>query len=178
MKVNIYNTENKYSIIYADPPWQYKDRNCNGAAEHHYSCMTIQDIHALPVQQMADKDCILFMWATYPMIQEALTTIQAWGFHYKTIAFQWVKMNKNGTYFMGLGRWTRGNTECCLLATRGHPHRINAGISQLIVSPREKHSKKPEIVRQRIVELCGDLPRIELFAREDVPDWDCWGNEI
>lgn len=119
------------------------------------------------------------MWATYPMMKEALKVIEAWGFTYKSIAFQWVKQNRSGKgYFFGLGRWTQGNTEPCLLAVKGKPKRISASVGQLVFSPLRRHSQKPDEVRDRIVELMGDLPRIELFARETAPGWDSWGNEV
>lgn len=128
---------------------------------------------------IASDNCILFMWATYPMMKEALKVIEAWGFTYKSIAFQWVKQNRNGNgYFFGLGRWTRGNTEPCLLAVKGKPKRISASVGQLIFSPITRHSEKPDAVRDRIVELMGDLPRIELFARNRADGWDAWGNEV
>ena len=118
------------------------------------------------------------MWATYPKMQEALDLIEAWGFKYKSIAFQWIKQNRSGNgYFFGLGRWTRGNTEPCLIAIKGKPKRISAGVGQLVFSPLRRHSQKPAEVRDKIVELMGDLPRIELFAREAAPGWDVWGNE-
>ena len=117
------------------------------------------------------------MWATYPKMQEALDLIEAWGFKYKSIAFQWIKQNRSGNgYFFGLGRWTRGNTEPCLIAIKGKPKRISAGVGQLVFSPLRRHSQKPAEVRDKIVELMGDLPRIELFAREAAPGWDVWGN--
>lgn len=169
----------KYSVIYADPPWRYADRGCNGNAESHYPTMHISDIKALPVQEIADKDCVLFLWATYPMLQEAMDVIKTWGFKYKTIGFQWVKQNRSGNgFFFGLGRWTRGNTEPCLIATKGNPKRISNAVSQLIVSPIKRHSAKPDEARQKIVELMGELPRIELFARERPDGWDVWGNEV
>lgn len=171
--------DKKYQIIYADPPWRYQDKKCNGNASQHYDLMGINDICKIPVNEIADKDCVLFMWVTYPMLQEGMKLMEAWGFKYKSIGFQWVKLNKkNGKPFFGLGRWTRGNTECCLIATKGKPKRVNNGIFQLIQTPIEGHSKKPEIVREKIVELMGDLPRIELFARQEVEGWDCWGNEV
>lgn len=179
MKVDIYNTDKKYNIIYADPPWSYKDKKCNGNCESHYLTMNINDICKLPIKNITDKDCILFLWVTYPMLQEGLKLIEEWGFKYKTIGFQWIKQNKSGKgYFFGLGRWTRGNSECCLIAVKGKPHRINNSVSQLIFSPLQEHSKKPAIVREKIVELIGDLSRIELFARQTVEGWDCWGDEV
>lgn len=179
MKVDIYNTDKKYKIIYADPPWTYKDRKCNGNCSSHYETMSQQEICNLPVKNLADKDCILFLWVTYPMLKEGLEVIESWGFKYKTIGFQWIKKNKSGNgFFFGLGRWTRGNSECCLIAVKGKPHRINNSISQLIISPLQEHSKKTSEVREKIIELCGDVPRIELFARQKVDGWDCWGNEV
>jgi N6-adenosine-specific RNA methylase IME4 len=169
----------KYQIIYADPPWSYADQGCQGTMANHYSGMAIEDICALPVESILDKNCILFLWATYPMLPEALQVIEAWGFQYKTIAFQWLKLNKkNWGWFYGLGRWTRGNTEPCLLATRGKPKRIAPDVFQIIDSPITKHSQKPGEVRKRIIKLVGDLPRIELFARQKTDGWDVWGNEI
>ena len=169
----------KYNIIYCDPPWNYADQGCQGTMANHYRGMKLGNIKALPVESIADKDCVLFLWATYPMLKEALEVIEAWGFKYKTIAFQWVKLNKRGKgYFFGLGRWTRGNTECCLLATKGKPKRISASVSQIIEEPLTRHSEKPSIVRNKIVELIGDLSRVELFARQKTEGWDVWGNEV
>lgn len=179
MKTDIFNTDKKYSIIYADPPWDYNDKGCNGASNNHYMSMKADEICNLPVNQIADKNCILFLWATYPKMQEAMKVIEAWGFTYKTIGFQWIKLNKNeiGCYF-GLGRWTRGNTEPCLIAVKGKPKRISASVSQLVFAPITRHSEKPPVVRKKIIELIGDLPRIELFARQQADGWDCWGNEV
>ena len=175
--------DKKYSIIYADPPWSYQNRGTRAAASKHYDTMTIEDIKRMGVGAaggggIANEDCVLFMWATFPMLREALDVIEAWGFKYKSIAFQWIKQNRSGNgYFFGLGRWTRGNTEPCLIAIKGKPKRISAGVGQLVFSPLRRHSQKPAEVREKIVELMGDLPRIELFAREAAPGWDVWGNE-
>jgi N6-adenosine-specific RNA methylase IME4 len=180
MFTNIFETDKKYQIIYADPPWSYQDKKCNGACEFHYATMKIDDICNLPVKTIADKDCVLFMWVTYPMLKEGLKLIEAWGFKYKTIGFQWLKTYPKSTekFVFGLGRRTRGNTECCLIATKGKPKRVNNSISQLIISPLGKHSKKPHEARENILKLMGDLPRIELFARQSYEGWDCWGNEV
>lgn len=167
----------KYNIIYADPPWRYQDK-CRGNAEDHYKTMSLEEIKNLPIEKIASKDCVLFLWATYPMLGEALEVIKAWGFTYKSIAFQWVKLTKNNKYFFGLGRWTRGNTEPCLLAVRGKPKRIDNSVFQLVLSQIRKHSQKPDRVRYLIVKLMGDLPRIELFARQKFNGWDIWGNEL
>ena len=141
--------------------------------------MSIDELSALPVAGIAGENCILFLWATFPMLPEALRLICAWGFTYKTVAFVWLKTNKRTpSWFYGMGFWTRGNAEICLLATKGHPKRQAANIHQLIISPVEQHSKKPDAARDKIVALMGDLPRIELFARQKSPGWDVWGNEV
>ena len=169
----------KYQIIYADPPWQYNRKAGQGIAADHYPTMSLQEICDLPVGKLADKDCVLFLWVTFPQLREGLSVIQAWGFQYKTVASVWVKKNKKAdTLFLGLGHWTRSNAEICLLATKGSVHRKSAYVRQIILSHIERHSKKPDVARDRIVELIGDVPRIELFARQTTPGWDVWGNEI
>jgi N6-adenosine-specific RNA methylase IME4 len=141
--------------------------------------MTIEDICALPVADIADKDCALLLWATFPNLAEAFTLIKAWGFVYKTVAFVWCKRNRKTTgYFMGCGYYTRANAEICLLATKGSPKRISRSVRQIIDTPIERHSKKPDETRDRIVQLFGDIPRIEFFARERTGGWDCFGNEV
>ncbi len=198
MNVDILTTKKKYQIIYADPPWSYSDKGCAGAAAAQYDTMSVADIAALPVKEIADKTAVLFLWATYPKMEEALQLIKAWGFTFKSIAFQWVKLNKAASKealekaletsdtveeaikkvcFFGLGRWTRGNSEPCLIAVKGKPSRVSAGVGQLVFAPLGKHSAKPAEVRDRIVELVGGGARIELFAREAADGWDCWGNE-
>lgn len=169
----------KYNIIYADPPWSYQDKGCNGNCESHYKNLSIKDICDLPIKDIAEKDSVLFLWATYPMLKEALMVIEAWGFQYKSIAFQWIKLNKkNGKPFYGLGRWTRGNTEPCLIATRGKPQRVSKSVFQLIQTPIQGHSKKPQEARDKIVQLMGGGSKIELFARQKTEGWDVWGNEV
>ena len=169
----------KYKIIYADLPLTYNDKALAGnrGAGCKYDLMTDDELLKLKVSELADKDCILFLWATFPKIQECLNCIKAWDFEYKTVAFTWVKKSGTGTNFMGMGRWTRANAEIVLLATKGKPKRIDAGIKQIIESTIQEHSKKPNIVRKKIVQLCGDLPRIELFARTRIHGWDTWGND-
>jgi len=174
----------KYQIIYADPPWKFRVW-CFGTGrgrlpDDHYPTMTIDEICSLPVEDITNKDAILFLWTTFPKIadQEVFKVIEAWGFTCKSAGFVWVKQNKNETDWMGLGYWTRGNPEVCLLATRGHPHRLNKSVRQLMFSRRMEHSRKPDETRERIVELMGDLPRIELFARQKVDGWDSIGLDI
>lgn len=167
----------KYQIIYADPPWKYFAGGHHNQS-WHYPTMDIEEIKALKVAEMADKDCILFLWVTFPMLQESFDVIKSWGFNYATCGFTWVKKNKGGEgWFFGLGNWTRSNAELCLIATKGHPLRFSANVSQVIDEPLTVHSAKPPIVRDKIVELCGDLPRVELFARQATPGWDVWGCE-
>jgi N6-adenosine-specific RNA methylase IME4 len=174
----------KFSVIYADPPWSYKDAGCNGAAAGQYSLLSNAEIAALPVHLMAEKDCVLFMWATYPLMREALATIAGWGFEYKSIGFQWVKLNpKAHTPFYGLGRWTRGNTEPCLIGVRGKPKPVSKGVHQLIdeavlEDAIQRHSAKPAAAREKIVQLMGEVPRLELFARERAPGWVATGAEL
>lgn len=176
------NLMKKYQIIYADPPWEYKVYSKKGqtrSAEVHYPTMALADIQALPVGKLADDNCILFMWTTIPLLRDCFSVMESWGFTYKTVAFVWVKQNrKSDSLFWGMGHWTRANAELCMLATKGHPRRKSAGVHQVIISHIENHSKKPDDARKRIVELVGDLPRIELFAREKTPGWDVWGNEV
>ena len=172
----------KYKIIYADPPWQYRVYSKKGqgrSAENHYHTMNIKDIMALPVDKIADKDCILFLWITFPCLKEGIEVMERWGFKYKTCGFNWVRRNKKeNTYFMGLGFWTRSNSEVCLIGTKGQPKRVSKSVSQICDARIMEHSRKPAEIRERIVELCGELPRIELFARDKVKGWDSLGDEI
>lgn len=169
----------KYQIIYADPPWRYDRKGVQGAAEKIYPTMTQEEICKLPVADIADENAVLFLWATFPKLREALQTISAWGFEYKSVAFVWLKLNKSGKgWFYGLGFWTRGNAEICLLATKGRPKRKSNRVHQFIISPLRGHSQKPDEARDKIIELVGNLPRVELFAREKADGWDAWGNEV
>lgn len=172
----------KYNVILADPPWAYRVWSKKGAgrsAESHYPTMSMEAIKALPVAELADKDCALFLWVTFPMLREAWSVMDAWGFSFKTVAFVWIKLNRKAdSLFTGMGYWTRANAEICLLATRGHPRRQARNVHQVILSRIEEHSKKPDEARRRIEALMGDVPRIELFARQHPSGWDVWGNEV
>lgn len=175
--VDIRNAEKKYNIVYADPPWKYWESG-NKNQELHYTTMTIDEICDLPVKDIAADDCVLFLWVTYPILQEAFRVIESWGFKYSTAAFVWVKKNKHqDTPFVGCGSWTRANSELCLLATKGNVMRLDASVSQIVESPIEEHSKKPDVVRTLITKLVGELPRVELFCRNPAEGWDVWGNE-
>lgn len=142
--------------------------------------MTKEDIQRLPVMQIAADDSVLFLWVTAPNLIEGIELISAWGFTYKTVAFTWVKQNrKSDGLFTGMGYYTRSNAEFCLLGTRGKIlKRRSHSVSSVVLSHIEEHSKKPTAVRDKIVELFGDVPRIELFARQYADGWDCWGNEV
>lgn len=174
--------EKKYSVILADPPWHfdvYSKKGEGRSAEKHYPTMDIEDIKALPVDAIADKDCTLFLWVTFPCLLEGLEVIKAWGFVYKTVAFVWVKQNKKAdSLFWGMGYWTRSNVEMCILATKGRPKRVDAGVHQVVVSHIEEHSRKPAEVHRRISQLMGNVPKIELFARRKTEGFDVWGNEV
>lgn len=181
MKIDIYNTDKKYNIIYADPPWKYRDKATAGrrGAIYKYPTMSINEICDLPIRNISADNCALFIWTTAPMIDKCFDVIRSWGFKYKTIAFTWIKENKKSkSLFWGMGNWTRANAEICLLATKGKPQRISASVHSVIVSPIEQHSKKPDETRKRIVDLLGDQSKIELFARCQSDEWDCWGNEV
>jgi len=171
----------KYKIIMCDPPWRFKTWSAKGKGrgpEQHYHTMSIEDIKSLPVSELADDNCALFLWTTGPMLSQALQVLDTWGFKYKTTAFTWIKTNASGGIVLGLGFYTRSCTELCLLATKGSLARISADVSQGVFSRRREHSRKPDEVRRRIVQLMGDLPRIELFARERIDGWDVWGDEV
>jgi N6-adenosine-specific RNA methylase IME4 len=170
----------KFNVVLADPAWTYRDKANAGkrGASHKYGVMTLEQICALPVQSIAAENCVLFLWAVPPMLPDAFRVIESWGFKYKTIGFWWAKRNKKAnTPFFGMGHWTRANGEPCLLAIRGKPKRVNAGVSQFIWHRIARHSQKPDETRRRIVRLMGDVPRVELFARENPPGWDVWGNQ-
>ena len=175
--------DEEYSIIYADPPWNYTatgqsipSRSKEGQP---YIAMRMIDIYDYKIPK-TNKDCILFMWATSPLMPEALYTMKSWGFEYKTIAFTWIKKNKKNkdTNFWGMGSWTRSNPEFCLLGVKGKPKSVSHSVHSVIEAPLQEHSKKPDIVRDKIVELCGDKKRIELFARDKFEGWESWGDQL
>jgi len=178
----------KYQIIYADPPWKYRQgksmgTNFQGASDAQYSCMDYRDIAKLPIKDISDEKCILFLWVTFPMLKEGIYVLEHWGFEYKTVAFTWLKTNINNMgAFFGIGYYTKSNAEVCLLGTKGNAHTLvkDNTVSQVIITPKTKHSTKPNEARIRIRQLCGDdVNRIELFAREKT-DWfgDVWGDEV
>ena len=144
-----------------------------------YPCVSTHDLCAMPIAPLCANDCMLFLWATHPMLPDAISVMSAWGFQYRTCAFTWVKQNPSGQGFhFGTGYWVRANPEICLLGIRGHPKRQRASVRNLIISPRREHSRKPDEARERIIALAGDLPRLELFARQKSEGWAAWGNEV
>ncbi|MDD5356568.1 MAG: MT-A70 family methyltransferase [Candidatus Pacebacteria bacterium] len=173
----------RYQIIYADPPWRYSKfrhwRVMGKGIAAYYETLTTSEIAALPVSKIAAGDCILFLWTTFPRLPDALAVIAAWGFTYKTVGFTWLKLNaRNGKPFFGMGHYTRSNCEVCLIGVKGRSLRVSNRVSSVVFAPRQEHSRKPDEVRERIVTLCGNRPRIELFARERVSGWDAWGDEV
>jgi N6-adenosine-specific RNA methylase IME4 len=171
----------RFNLIYADPPWTYRDPCDSGerGACHQYPVMALKDISALDVPSIAAPDCLLALWWVAPMPAEALQVVQAWGVTLRTFkGFTWRKRTKNGCSHFGMGNWTRANTEDCLFATRGNIRRANAGARQFIDAPLGRHSEKPAEARERLVTLMGDLPRIELFARTKAPGWSIWGWDV
>lgn len=181
----------KYSIVLADPPWRFRNWSMKSQAQKgenwgrangraSYPVMNTADIAAMPVADLAAKDCALFLWATHPKLPDALEVIKGWGFEHKTTAWTWIKTGKNnGAILMGLGYGTRKNTEILLYASRGKTHkRLNNRLGEVVFWPRMEHSRKPDCFHKLIVELYGDLPRVELFARRTAPGWAAWGNQV
>lgn len=178
----------KFGAILADPPWPFE--SYSGAVvptsargeRQPYKTMAMADIAALPVGELAAKNCALFLWVTWPTLPAALDVIRAWGFTFKTCGFCWVKGDElplfpgDITATMGMGYWTRSNSEVCLLATRGRPKRLQSDVRQVIIERRREHSRKPEASRERIEQLVAG-PYLELFARHRRPGWKAWGNE-
>lgn len=172
-----------FSLISADPAWKYdnaaKSKGQWGGAAQHYRVMTTEQLCALPVAKIAARDCLLAMWWVAPMPEEALRVVKAWGFTLKTMkGFTWHKVTKHGLDHFGMGTWTRANSEDCLFAVRGRPRRASASVRQMIHAAIREHSRKPDEARERLVQLCGDVPRIELFARQRFPGWEAWGDGL
>lgn len=176
--------DKKYNVIYLDPPWSFKNRNTGGSlssgSANQYSVLTVGEMgRELPVCDLANDDCVMFMWWVASQPREALFLLDAWGFTLKTMTgFYWDKETKLGLDFFGMGFWTRQSSENCLIAVKGKPKRLAANVRARVRAKVRDHSQKPDVVRERIVQLCGDVPRIELFARERADGWDSWGDEL
>ena len=175
----------KYNVIYADPPWKYKQKKCNGAAENHYATMSLRQMMRVPISHIADTNCCLLLWCTSPMIPRAVKLMKHWGFNYCTFFFVWVKTKRSQPHVpvCGLGNWTRSSTEVCLLGVKGKPLRFrkSRSVAQVIMEPRRDHSRKPETARRRIIDFFGNhdnTKKIELFSRDPRnTEWDVWGLE-
>ena len=177
----------KYNVIYADPPWSFSSKELQKydgvrftPITKHYEVQSKHWIKELPVSNISDTDCALFMWSTDAHIKEAIETIEAWGFKYITVAFVWEKLTSKGNLVANLGAWTMKNCELCLFGTKGSmlQYKQVNNIYQLVKAERTVHSRKPDEVRDRIVQLFGGMSRIELFARNKTDGWDVWGNEV
>ena len=172
----------KFDIIYIDPPWCYSSRNGKDqsmSACIHYKQLTFDDIKALDIKSISSDNSVLFLWITSPWIMVAEQLLNAWGFKFKTIAFTWVKYNPDTKKLnVNPGYWTLSSCEHVIVGSRGKLRASNRKIRQLVMANREKHSKKPDVIRDNIVSMIGDKPRIEIFARNTYPGWTCIGNEI
>jgi N6-adenosine-specific RNA methylase IME4 len=171
----------KYCAILADPPWSFRTWSGKTGTPHrtandHYRTAKYNVLSAIPVAEWAAPDCALFMWVVDSHIDESICLADAWGFAFKTKAFTWVKISASGVPKIGMGYWTRKQTEICLLFTRGKPKRISKGVRELIQAPRREHSRKPDETYERIEALVAG-PYLEMFARQRRPGWDAWGNE-
>ena len=171
----------KYNVILLDCPWRYLDKAGAGerGVDYKYSTMSMNDLRHMRVRALAAENCAMFMWATSPLLPDAIDLMRSYGFQYKTIAFTWIKTNKkSGTLFWGMGHSSRANGEFVLLGMKGKVPRVSAGVHSVVMAPVGKHSAKPDLVRDRIVDLYGDVPRLELFARSRCEGWDQTGLEL
>ena len=181
MKIDIYNTDKKYNIIYADPPWQYRSKEClakksilNGKINYHYNTMSLKELKEIPVNNICEENCLLFLWVVSPMLDDCIELLKSWGFKFATIGFVWDKQKTN------LGSYTMSQCEICLIGKKGNipkPRGIR-NAKQFISEERTKHSTKPHEVRKRIVDMFPTQKKIELFARQHADGYDCWGNEV
>ena len=181
MKIDIFNTDKKYNIIYADPPWQYRSKEClakksilNGELNTHYPTMSLEELKTIPIDRFSEKDSLLFMWTTGPQLANSIELGESWGFEYKTVAFVWDKQITNP------GSYTMSQCEICLVGKKGKipSPRGARNIRQFLSERRSKHSKKPDEIRDRITAMFPEQSKIELFARQNANGWDCWGNEV
>lgn len=181
MRVDIFNTDKKYNIIYADPPWQYRSKEClakksilNGSLNYHYSTMSMNEIKNLPIPKICEKDCLLFLWVVSPMLDDCIEVLKSWGFKYSTIGFIWHKQKTNPSSY------TMSECEICLIGKKGKipSPRGARNIRQHLSEKRTQHSAKPNEVRNRINLMFPNQQKIELFARQYADGWDCWGDEV
>lgn len=176
----------RYDVVYLDPPWYYYGSAIkDAAAGKHYPLMTLEELAAIDIWRILNKRAAVFMWATCPRLDFALKLIDEWGLTYRGVAYVWVKTNRRGKIITGQGvppTFTKPTTELVLAATTkstGRPFPIlDLAQSQVVLHPRGAHSEKPVIFRHCIERLCGERPRIELFARSTAKGWDSWGAEV
>lgn len=187
MEVDIFRTNRKYNVIYEDPPWKYGSKEIQKyggtrfrSLNEVYKTEKTSDMERWDIKRITEKDCAIFMWTTDAHVKQAIKLMEAWGFKYVTIAFIWAKTTKNGKQVSNLGAWTMKNCEIVLFGTRGAmlKYKKSNKVKQLFYAERREHSRKPGCVRKFIEELFGDIPRIELFARETAQGWDAWGDEV
>lgn len=185
MQVDIYNTDKKYQVIYADPPWSFNSKKTGGSMKSgalaQYDTMSIEDLKAMPVEAITTDDAILIMWYVGSQPQEALDLAKAWGFTVKNMnGFVWDKLTVKGNPVFGLGFYTRAGSESALIAIKGKAGNLIADHSVRAVRKAKvgAHSQKPAVFRDDIVQMCGDVPRLEMFARQSAQGWDCFGNEV
>lgn len=174
--------QKKYNIIYADPPWEFSNKKTGGSmisgADAKYPTMTLDQLKQLDVESLCDDDCVLVMWYVSSQPQEAIDLVKSWGFTIKNMnGFIWVKLTQMFLQFFGMGFWTRAGAECAIIATRGKPKPANKSVRQVRLAVIGRHSEKPDEFRQDVVKLCGDVPRLEMFARCAPEGWDVFGNE-
>jgi len=175
--------EDGYQIILADPAWKFSNKKTGGSmksgAAHQYDVMTLNDLKALPVNEISADNAILVMWYVGAMPQEAIDLVNSWGFTLKNMnGFVWNKLTVKGLPFFGMGFYTRAGSESAIIATKGKFKPNSRSIRAVISAVVGKHSEKPNEFRQAIVELCGDVPRLEMFARKAADGWHSWGNEL
>lgn len=184
-------TRNGAGALLIDPPYHFKRYSekpsalsVGRAPQDHYDTMTLEEMKALPVRELAAPDCIMFIWTTWPHLLQCIELIRTYGFEYKTCAFDWMKANVSTLNMfpepidadMKMGYYTRSNSEPCLLATLGQPKRMDAGVRMGIIEPARAHSRKPDCIYERIERLVGDVPKVELFSRTNRKGWNSWGN--
>lgn len=174
----------KYQIVYADPPWAYRQKQINfqsydkgkkyiNDVTEHYTTMSNEDIKTLDVAGISDENCLLFLWVTSPNLDIGIETGKAWGFEYKTVAFVWDKQRTN------YGFYTLSQVELCLVFKKGRiPKKAVTNVRQFLSEKLSKHSAKPNEIRERIKTMFPTHSKIELFARQKTDGWDTWGNEV
>lgn len=168
-----------YGAVMADPPWSFANFSAKGEmknAKAHYACMTLDEIKALPVAQLVQRDAYLWLWATNPMLPHALEAMSAWGFRFVT-AGTWVKRSAAGTLAFGTGYVLRSANEPFLIGKIGKPKPMSRSVRSVIEAPRREHSRKPDEAYEAFRLLTGDVRRADLFARESRHGFEAWGNE-